>query len=111
MVKLTVNFDDPTTYHLYYGDERGDPSPILAFFPWAEISKGYRGTGQAITISFLISPDSIDFWKDQLKNNNICFEGPIKCFNGKEQIIRLFDPDGLELELVAHSSAKENEEI
>ena len=49
LVKLTVNFDDPTTYHLCYGDERGDPSTILAFFPWVETSKGYRGAGQAIT--------------------------------------------------------------
>ena len=49
------------------------------------------------------------FWKDRLKNNDICF-GPIKRFDGEEQIIRLFDHDGLELELVAHSSAKENDE-
>lgn len=109
LVKLTVNFDDPTTYHLYYGDKIGHPGTILTFFPWPDAPKGYRGTGQAITTSFLIPPNSIDFWKDRLKNSDICFEGPTKRFDDDEQIIRLFDPDGLELELVAHSSAKEND--
>lgn len=110
LVKLTVNFDDPTTYHLYYGDEVGHPGTILTFFPWSDAPKGYRGTGQAITTSFLIPPDSIDFWKDRLKNNDICFEGPTKRFDDEEQVIKLYDPDGLELELVAHHSAKENDE-
>ena len=111
LVKLTVNFDDPTTYHLYYGDKIGHPGTILTFFPWPDAPKGYRGTGQAITTSFLIPPNSIDFWKDRLKNSDICFEGPTKRFDDdEEQIIRLFDPDGLELELVAHPSAKENDE-
>jgi len=113
LVKLTVNFDDPTTYHLYYGDEIGHPGTILTFFPWSDAPKGYRGTGQAITTSFLIPTHSIDFWKDRLKNNDICFEGPIKRFDDdddKEQVIKLYDPDGLELELVAHPSANENDE-
>ncbi len=110
LVKLTVNFDDPTTYHLYYGDEIGHPGTILTFFPWSDAPKGYRGTGQAITTSFLVPSDSFDFWKDRLKNNDICFEGPIKRFDNEEQVIRLYDPDGLELELVAHTSAKENDE-
>ena len=110
LVKLTVNFDDPTTYHLYYGNEVGSPGTILTFFPWSDAPKGYRGTGQAITTSFLIPQNSVNFWKDRLKNNDICFEGPIKRFNDEEQVIRLYDPDGLELELVAHSSAKENDE-
>ena len=112
LVKLTINFDDPTTYHLYYGDEIGHPGTILTFFPWSDAPKGYRGTGQAITTSFLIPPDSIDFWKDRLKNNDICFEGPTKRFDddNEEQVIKLYDPDGLELELIAHPSAKENDE-
>jgi glyoxalase family protein len=54
LVKLTVNFDDPTTYHLYFGDELGRPGTILTFFPWPEAPKGHRGTGQVITTSFLI---------------------------------------------------------
>ncbi|MGI0051065.1 MAG: VOC family protein, partial [Nitrososphaeraceae archaeon] len=112
LVKLTVNFDDPTTYHLYYGDEIGHPGTILTFFPWPDAPKGHRGTGQAITTSFLIPTNSIDFWKDRLKNNDISFEGPTKRFddNDEEHVIKLHDPDGLELELVAHPTAKENDE-
>jgi glyoxalase family protein len=57
LVKLTVNFDDPTTYHLYYGDETGRPGTILTFFPWADAPKGRKGTGQVIATSFLIPTD------------------------------------------------------
>jgi glyoxalase family protein len=110
LVKITVNFDDPTTYHLYYGDEIGNPGTLLTFFPWADAPKGYRGTSQAITTSFLIPPNSIDYWKDRLKSNDICFQGPKPRFYNDEQVITLYDPDGLELELVAHSSYKENDE-
>jgi glyoxalase family protein len=52
LVKLTVNYDDPTTYHLYYGDEIGRPGTILTFFPWENIPKGSRGTGEVVTTSF-----------------------------------------------------------
>jgi catechol 2,3-dioxygenase-like lactoylglutathione lyase family enzyme len=62
LVKLTVNFDDPTTYHLYFGDEIGRPGTILTFFPWPNAPKGHRGTGQVITTSFLIPERSIDYW-------------------------------------------------
>ena len=110
LVKLTVNFDDPTTYHLYYGDKIGQPGTILTFFPWANAPKGYRGTSQVITTSFLVPENSLYYWKDRLKSNDICFEGPTKRFDDDEQVITLYDPDGLELELVAHSSAKENDE-
>jgi glyoxalase family protein len=110
LVKLTVNFDDPATYHLYYGDEIGHPGTILTFFPWADAPKGYRGTSQAITTSFLVPENSIDYWKTRLKHNDIYFKGPTKRFDDEEQVITLYDPDGLELELVAHSSAKENDE-
>jgi glyoxalase family protein len=109
LVKLTVNFDDPTTYHLYYGDEVGHPGTILTFFPWSDAPKGHRGTGQAITTSFLVPEKSIDYWKDRLNSNDICFEGPKKRFE-HEQVITLYDPDGLQLELVAHSSARDNDE-
>ena len=108
LVKLTVNFDDPSTYHLYFGDELGRPGTILTFFPWSDAPKGHRGTGQVISTSFLISEESIDYWKIRLKNNHIMVRGPFKSF--KEQVLSLYDPDGLELELVAHSSAQKREE-
>ena len=109
LVKLTVNFDDPSTYHLYYGDEIGHPGTILTFFPWSNAPKGYRGTGQAVTTSFLVPQNSIEYWRKRLKNNDVCFEEPTKRFED-EKVIRLYDPDGLELELVAHSSADKNDE-
>ncbi len=107
LVKLTVNFDDPTTYHLYFGDELGRPGTILTFFPWSEAPKGHRGTGQVITTSFLISEKSIDFWQTRLKKNQVTFNGPFKRFD--EQVLSLYDPDGLEIELVSHSSAQDRE--
>ena len=107
LVKLTVNFDDPTTYHLYFGDELGHPGTILTFFPWSDAPKGHRGTGQVVATSFLISEKSLDYWKTRLKNNHLTVNGPFKRFD--EQVLSVYDPDGLELELVAHSSAQERE--
>jgi glyoxalase family protein len=107
VVKVTVNFDDPTTYHLYYGDELGRPGTILTFFPWSNAPKGRRGNGQVVSTSFLIPEDAIDFWMDRLKHEGIGFTNPVTRFDGQEQVITLYDPDGLELELVAHRSAED----
>lgn len=106
LVKLTVNFDDPTTYHLYFGDEIGRPGTILTFFPWPNAPKGRRGTGQVITISFLIPVNSTSYWANRLKHQKIHFQGPIKRFDDNEEVLTLSDPDGLELELVAHNFAE-----
>ena len=108
LVKLTVNFDDPTTYHLYFGDEIGRPGTILTFFPWPDAPKGRRGTGQVITISFLIPVNSINYWIDRFKNQEIHFQGPTKRFDDNEEVLTLYDPDGLELELVAAENVSLN---
>jgi glyoxalase family protein len=104
-VKLTVNQDDPTSYHLYYGDELGHPGTILTFFHWPNIPKGRRGTSEVAAISFLIPKTSIGYWLNRLINRKIDYEGPIKRFGDSEEVITLQDPDGLELELIAHESA------
>ena len=104
-VKLTVNQDDPTSYHLYYGDEMGHPGTILTFFHWPNIPKGHRGTSEVSAVSFLIPEDSISYWIDRFKYKKIEFRGPYKRFEN-EQVITFHDPDGLELELVAHNSAE-----
>jgi glyoxalase family protein len=109
LVKLTVNQDDPTVYHLYYGDELGRPGTILTFFHWPDIPRGRRGTSQVIATSFLIPENSINYWVDRFKRKKIEFSGPRQRFND-EQVITLYDPDGLELELVAHKSA-ENRDV
>ncbi|HEU4443528.1 MAG TPA: ring-cleaving dioxygenase [Nitrososphaeraceae archaeon] len=105
LVKVTVNFDDPTTYHLYYGDELGRPGTILTFFPWPNAPKGRRGNGQAVATSFSIPENATDFWMDRFKHEGIGFTNPSTRFGGNEQVITFYDPDGLELELVAHKSA------
>ena len=107
LVKLTVNFDDPTTYHLYYGDELGRPGTILTFFPWPNAPKGRRGTGQVVATSFLIPENAIDFWLNRLTEGGVGFTRPAKRFDNEEQVITFYDPDGLELELVAHKSAED----
>ena len=106
LVKLTVNFDDPTTYHLYFGDEIGRPGTILTFFPWPNAPKGHRGAGQVIATSFLIPERSIDYWLDRLKSQKVPVQGPTKRFSDTEEVLTLYDPDGLELELVANRSAE-----
>ena len=105
LVKLTVNFDDPTTYHLYYGDELGRPGTILTFFPWPDAPKGRRGNGQVVATSFLIPENAIEFWQNRLKEAGVGFSRPAKRFDSEEHVVTLYDPDGLELELVAHKSA------
>jgi glyoxalase family protein len=103
-VKLTVNQDDPTSYHLYFGDELGRPGTILTFFHWPDIPKGHRGTGQVIATAFLVPESSVDYWMNRLKKNQIEFHGPSRRFKD-EQVLSLHDPDGLELEIIAHRSA------
>ncbi len=101
LVKLTVNFDDPGTYHFYFGDEAGRPGTILTFFPWNDIRRGRRGLGQVAVIAFRIPSSSTGFWQNRLQQLNITASGPFTRFN--EEIITLLDPDGLQIELAAAS--------
>src|SRR6187200_3583306 len=105
-VKLTVNQYDPTSYHLYYGDEAGHPGTILTFFHWPNIPRGHSGTSEVAAISFLIPEDSLSYWTDYLRSQKIDFQGPNKRFGDAERVLALKDPDGLKLELVAHKSAE-----
>ena len=99
LVKKTVNFDDPGTYHFYFGNETGDPGTILTFFPWQEIQQGRRGTGQATETAFSVPPGSFDFWIRRFEEENVIYNKPAKRFN--EEYLTFIDPDGLKLELVA----------
>jgi len=104
LIKLTVNYDDPETYHLYYGDEVGHPGTILTFFPWPGAPKGRKGAGQVTFASFSIPLGSVGYWVERLSKRGMRFEGPINRF--EEQVISFSDPDGLNLELVAHPGAE-----
>jgi len=99
LVKLTVNFDDPGSYHLYFGDELGTPGSILTFFPWPEGSRGRTGTGQVATVSLAVPSESLGFWIARLLAHRIGYDGPSRRFD--EQVLGFKDPDGLLLELIA----------
>ncbi|HET7456619.1 MAG TPA: ring-cleaving dioxygenase [Gemmatimonadaceae bacterium] len=105
LVKRTVNFDDPGTYHFYYGDESGTPGSILTFFPWPGARPGRAGRGQVAVTSFAALPGSIGFWVARLVTRGVPFEGPMKRAGG-ELAIAFRDPDGTPLEIVAHPSAE-----
>src|SRR5438874_709230 len=62
LVKRTVNFDDPGTYHFYFGDALGHPGTILTFFPWPSAHRGRPGNGQLTVTSFRVPPDSFGYW-------------------------------------------------
>jgi len=99
MVKKTVNFDDPGTYHFYYGNEKGEPGTILTFFPWEGVGRGIAGTGMATEISYAINPDSLDFWTDRFKNLKVTSGERIERFG--ETYLPFSDHDGLQLSLVS----------
>ena len=102
LVKKTVNFDDPGTYHFYFGNQTGDPGTILTFFPWEGITSGRRGTGQATETAFSVPGGSLDFWIERFEQENVIYNKPAQRFN--ESYLTFTDPDGLKLELVADDS-------
>ncbi len=105
LVKKTVNFDAPDTYHLYYGDNIGTPGTILTFFAWPDAPKGVSGTGQVTTISFVIAENAIPYWRERLAQHGIEAKEPTPRFD--EQVLAFADPEGLGLELVAHKGAEQ----
>jgi len=108
LVKRTVNFDDPQTYHLYYGDEIGTPGSIMTFFPWPGARRGRIGSGQVAVTSFAVVPGAIGFWIERFVRHGIKYQGPAKRGVGAEaeQVISFVDPDGLMLEIVGHPAAE-----
>lgn len=108
-VKRTVNFDDPHTYHFYFGDEAGTPGSIMTFFPWPGARRGRQGTGQIAVTSFTILPSAIGFWVERLLRHNVAFEGPTKRWDAhsrQELTLAFKDHDGLMLQLVGHPAAE-----
>ncbi len=101
-VKKTVNFDDPGTYHFYYGDGQGSPGTILTFFPWKNVRKGSNGTGMATEIGYAVNKDSLDFWVNRFKEYNLKIDEPIVRFG--ESTLAFSDPDGLRLRLIASAT-------
>jgi len=102
-VKRTVNFDDPASYHFYFGDARGTPGTILTFFAWPGARRGIRGTGQIEAPAFAIPPDSVSYWLDRFKEHHVPAEKTLARFG--EEVLRFADPDGLAIELIASISS------
>ena len=97
-VKKTVNFDDPGTYHLYYGDEAGSPGTVLTFFPWEHASAGRAGLGLAQTTAFRVPAASMGYWTHRLIEKGVKHEALTKRFG--EPMLSFSDPDGMSLALV-----------
>ena len=103
MVKRTVNFDDPRSYHLYFGSEGGDPGTILTFFARPRARRGSRGVGQAMAVSLAVPPGSLEFWYQRLHGLGLAVDTPRIQFD--ERRITFLDPDGLKLRLVESARA------
>jgi glyoxalase family protein len=99
LVKQTVNFDDPSTYHLYYGDQIGAPSTLLTFFPWRSVPRGRNGAGLVTATGFSVPENSLGWWQRRLAELSVDADAPIS--RDSEEVLRLRDPDGLVIELVA----------
>jgi catechol 2,3-dioxygenase-like lactoylglutathione lyase family enzyme len=103
LVKRTVNFDDPGSYHLYYGDGLGTPGTIMTFFAWilppTVTAAARQGTGQITATPFRVPAASLDYWVERLARAGVDFDGPEARFG--EPVVSLRDPDGLPLEVVA----------
>ncbi len=99
LVKLTVNYDDPSVYHLYYGDATGRPGSILTFFVWPEAPRGRLGTGVAANVSLGIAPEAAAYWAERLERHGV--ETAAMHLRERGDVIAFKDPDGLPVELVA----------
>jgi glyoxalase family protein len=104
LVKKTVNFDDPTTYHLYYSDGAGTPGSVMTFFPWRDMPRGRDGTGQVSATAFAVAEAALPYWESRLKEKGVEFRGPMERFG--EVQIAFEDPDGLPLEIVVADQSK-----
>lgn len=99
LVKLTVNFDDPGTYHFYFGNKEGTPGSILTFFPWPHARRGVVGSGQVTAATFAIPAGSGAYWRSHLSAHGVNVTESGERFG--EPVFAINDPDGLPLELVA----------
>mgnify|MGYP000103173094 FL=1 len=103
LVKQSVNQDDTSVYHLFYGDRTGAPGTSMTFFPYPGARPGQVGTGQVSTTAFTIPADAVEYWVDRLEEAGVDADEPRERFG--ETVIPFRDPDGLPLELVGVADA------
>ncbi|MBB5181350.1 glyoxalase family protein [Planomicrobium koreense] len=106
LVKKTINFDDPGTYHLYFGNSAGEPGTIITFFPWGNAYKGKIGDGQVGVTTYAVPPNALEFWEKRLAKFGVAVE---KVERFGEQYLAFNDPHGLQLELVERAGGKAND--
>ncbi len=105
LVKLTVNYDDPSVYHIYYGDGTGRPGSIVTFFAWPGASRGRLGTGMAGNVAFDIPPEAAAYWTGRLERHGV--ESAAMHVRDRGEVIAFKDPDGLPVELVARAGSRD----
>ncbi len=105
LVKQTVNFDDPGTYHLYFGNEGGKPGTIITFFPWANARQGKIGDGQVGVTSYVVPKGAMGFWEQRLAKFGV---PATKMERFGEQYLEFDDPHGLHLEIVEREEGEKN---
>ncbi len=105
LVKKTVNFDDPGTYHLYFGNEGGQPGTIITFFPWANAHKGRIGDGQVGVTSYAVPKGALSFWKTRLEKFDVSYKETERF---GEKYLQFQDPHGLQLEIVERDAGEKN---
>ncbi len=98
LIKKTVNFDDPGTYHFYFGDETGTPGTILTFFPWPGAVRGQRGNGEVAATAYTIRPGSLDYWQERLAAHGVT-PGQLQKRFGAD-VLPFQDSDGMIVELI-----------
>jgi glyoxalase family protein len=107
LVKKTVNFDDPSTYHLYYGDGVGSPGTVMTFFPRQSVRRGALGSGQTHTTAFAVPEHSLDFWRQRLEQSSVRSQD-VERFGAPG--LAFVDTDGLQLELLARARPDDRRE-
>ena len=106
LVKQTINFDDPKTYHLYFGDGGGNPGTIITFFPWENARQGEIGAGQVGTTAYIVPTGSFPFWEKRLETFNIPVRKQVRF---DETYLTFNDPHGLQIEFVERESGEQND--
>ncbi|OYD09957.1 ring-cleaving dioxygenase [Paludifilum halophilum] len=106
LIKKTVNFDDPGTYHLYFGNEGGQPGTIMTFFPWAGAPRGRIGAGQVGVTTFVVPQYALNFWEKRLLKFNVSVKRETRF---GEEFLQFEDPHGLHLEIVAREEGPKSE--
>ena len=101
LVKQTVNFDDPTSYHLYYGDGLGRPGTLLTFFLRPDLPPATVGPGQTLSIALASPPEALSFWQQRLDGQGVPVQR-LPTSDGPDRLI-FRDPDGIPLEIHANS--------